>query len=442
MQILRILYGILGLVLVIVAVGIFFSNGPTASTGRLLLYGIPVLGVGLCGVWLTRAQFPRLLFVLINGLAAAIALFGVELFLQTAQTSSKKIGEFTPSLKTMVAELRNSGVRAFPHVCPSALTDTSLLGTDGKPLLPLAGLSDNLLVMLDGTKLVTRSSDKYGFNNPKDQWRGGQTRVMAVGDSFTFGADIQFGYSFIDLIRKEVGLLVNLGCGGNGPLSELAALSEYGPVLRPKTLVWSYFEGNDLTKDLQRELKSPILKRYLKAGFSQQLADRQSEIDASLKSFLDTVIEKNKLSTKLKTSRNPAVLREILLLTRLRGIMGLTCGFDRRRFQLACDFDDETINQFSRILELAVARAAEWDARLIFVYLPAAKRYSSWTANIDADGSRIAVLRVVDELGIDRIDMHEVFHQHTDPQTLFDGHYSKEGHAIVAEKILERLRYD
>ena len=440
MQVLRILFGMLGVVLVIVAAGIFFSNSPTASTGRLWLYGTPVLTCGFCALLLMRARFPLLLLALINGLAVATALAGVELYLLTTQTVPLRADNLTFSLKTMTNALRNSGVRAFPHVCPSMLTDESLLGVDGKPLLPLAGLSNNLLVMLDGGEMVTRYSDEHGFNNPKGQWSANNNLVMAVGDSFTFGADVPFGYSFIDLVRKQIGSVVNLGCGGNGPLSELAALTEYGPVLKPKTIIWAFFEGNDLTKDLKRELTSPILKRYLKTGYSQRLANRQVEIDTSLISFLDPLIKKDEQSDKRKFSHSAKGLGELLLLNRLRSKIGLTCGFDRRRFRLACDFSDDTIKQFARILELAAERVAKWDARLIFVYLPSAKRYSSWVANIDADAARTAVLSVVDGLEIDRIDMHAIFFQHSDPKTLFDGHYSEEGYALVAEKILERLQ--
>ena len=60
---------------------------------------------------------------------------------------------------------------------------------------------------------------------------------MAVRDSFTYGADVPFGYSFVDLVRTKVGTTVNLGRVGNGPLRELATLIEYGPLLRPKTVV-------------------------------------------------------------------------------------------------------------------------------------------------------------------------------------------------------------
>ena len=274
---------------------------------------------------------------------------------------------------TQAAELRNKGERAYPHVCPSMLTGTTLAGADGLPLLPLGGLSDNLLFTLDGSDVLMRRSDKYGFNNPTDHWGRAGVEVMAVGDSFTFGADVPFGRSFMDLLRNEVGPTVNFGCGGNGPLSELAALIEYGIILRPKTLIWAYFEDNDLTKDIRRELRSPILKKYLEAEFTQRLASRQSEINSTLELFVSNLLSKRTEPERTATLIN---LRDALLWTQLRTALGLTCGFDRRQFQLDCDFDDELLGRFSSILDVAAKRTAEWDGRLVFVYLPGSKRYS------------------------------------------------------------------
>lgn len=435
-RILRVFVGFVGLALTIVAVGIIFSNGLTVTTERAWLYGTPVLTAGLLGLSLSWARFSRLLFFLFNGFAVVAALFGVELYLSAFPISALSPTTATVSLQKKAAELRSAGERVYPHVCPSMLSGTALAGADGSSLLPLGGMSDNLLITLDETDLVTRRTDMYGFNNPKDQWHSDAVEVMAIGDSFTFGAGVPFERSFVDLLRKEVGLVVNLGCGGNGPLSELATLIEYGTILRPKMLIWAYFEGNDLTKDIQRELRSPVLKQYLSGKFDQQLASRQSEIDASLEVFLTSIMAKKKQTAK---TAPPVTLRDILLLTQLRTALGLSCGFARRRFQLACDFDDEQLGQLGNILGIAAKRAAEWDGRLVFVYLPGAKRYTSWIANIDADGSRSAVLRVVDKLAIDRVDMHEVFLRHADPRTLFDGHYNEEGYALVADAILARL---
>ena len=45
--------------------------------------------------------------------------------------------------------------------------------------------------------------------------------------------------------------MINLGKGGNGPILEYAALKEYGEPLRPRIVLWFYFE-NDLWRYLDQ----------------------------------------------------------------------------------------------------------------------------------------------------------------------------------------------
>jgi hypothetical protein len=80
----------------------------------------------------------------------------------------------------------------------------------------------------------------------------------------------------------------------------LATLKEYAESLRPKVVLWFYFEGNDL-KDLSNERRSPLLSRYLEPNeFSQRLSSRQDEIDRALGGYLDTVANKSELLAKLE----------------------------------------------------------------------------------------------------------------------------------------------
>ena len=55
---------------------------------------------------------------------------------------------------------------------------------------------------------------------------------------------------------------MSLASPGNGPLIELATLVEYAAPLEPRTVLWFYFEGNDL-KNLTDEIESETLNRYL-----------------------------------------------------------------------------------------------------------------------------------------------------------------------------------
>ena len=105
--------------------------------------------------------------------------------------------------------------------------------------------------------------------------------VGALGDSFTIGACVPSDKNFVALIREHYLDTLNLGMLGEGPLTMLAALKEYLPLLKPKVVLWFFFEENDFIELLQ-ESKTPLLTNYLEDDFKQDLFNRQADIDQVL----------------------------------------------------------------------------------------------------------------------------------------------------------------
>ena len=68
---------------------------------------------------------------------------------------------------------------------------------------------------------------------------------------------------------------------GTGPLHQLAILKEYVAPLKPKVVLWNFFEGNDL-QELVIENNNKILKKYLNNSFSQNLKEEQFYINQSI----------------------------------------------------------------------------------------------------------------------------------------------------------------
>src|SRR5207247_577135 len=91
--------------------------------------------------------------------------------------------------------------------------------------------------------------------------------------------------NFVALIRNRYPATLNLGETGNGPLTELATLKEYLPGLKPKIVLWCYFEGNDLA-DLKGEHANALLMSYLNGNYSQGLLREQANIDQALTIYL------------------------------------------------------------------------------------------------------------------------------------------------------------
>lgn len=326
--------------------------------------------------------------------------------------------------------LTANGDRAYPQLCPSSFVgDGRMIALDGVDVLPLGGISDNNVIHpVSGNGFSIGKTDRYGFNNPNDVWdvATGQG-IMFVGDSFTYGADLPFGESFVDMVRGDGFPVFNLGCGGNGPLANLAALREYGPLKLPRLVVWVHFEGNDLPKDFAQELGAPILRNYLGRGASalQDLAGKQPRVDREMMAFVDRVLAAAAIGKGGAPERGfMPNWRNLLTLTTLRTRLGLTVHFD-----------PSLVPEFDRVIGLANETVEGWGGRLIFAYLPSETRFLNRIANWHADGYRRIVQDVVEGHGIAFIDLAEAFGDVTRPRELFHGHLSPAGARLVADRL-------
>lgn len=333
----------------------------------------------------------------------------------------------------ILQELRKNGIEAYPIVYPSRLLPKGL-----KPDFYFLGNISKATTILcnESGKYVIYQSDKYGFNNPPDSWATDQPDVMMIGDSFVQGICVEPGEDMAGQLRELGWKVLNVGMGGNGPLFELATLNEYVKPMRPKNVFWVYYEDNDLI-DFQKEKGSTILLKYLKKDFSQNLINRQTEIDNILRDYIEKEIEKE------KDNHNHRAKNMIFNLLRLSHIQAMLI-----RFNKGADTDTILIPKpdplFQEILKEARDRVSVWGGNFYFVYLPQWQRY---VKHVDYDHlrHRQEVLNIVQNLGIPIIDLHqEVFVKHKDPLSLIPlrlyGHYNAEGYKLFAETIDRHLK--
>ena len=93
--------------------------------------------------------------------------------------------------------------------------------------------------------------DRNGFRNTQDR---DTADVAVIGDSFLeAGQDAELLPTLLE--RRHQVPVVNLGQSWYGPQQELIVLKRYAVPLRPKAVVWAFFEGNDL-QDVHRYNKS------------------------------------------------------------------------------------------------------------------------------------------------------------------------------------------
>jgi hypothetical protein len=379
--------------------------------------------------------------------------------------AAKKEGiSFDAREKTEVLEdLRASGVDAFPSVYPQAFLVnqeshliTSPPSISLKDFLPLAGIANKTtLVCNEGGQYLTYVSDEHGFHNPKGLWES-PADVVALGDSYTQGWCVPSESNFVALIRQRYPATVSLGIEGDGPLVMLATLREYAEVLKPRIVLWFYFEGNDLA-DLIRERRSPLLNRYLTEDFSQNLITRQAEIDRLVSAYVEamharenTAYVQEVWTTVTDTQKLSNGVRGIVRFSQLRGRLGLIQGIsndsdsprdsqqvDSKRAEIMSD----VVNSLEAILLEARNCVAGWGGDLYFVYLPSLNRFTPGPKPSDVD--RSLVLHAANRVGLPVIDVQEAFEAQPDPLALFPlrqaAHYNVQGHRLVAEEVLRAI---
>ena len=290
-------------------------------------------------------------------------------------------------------------------------------------------------------------SDRYGFNNLDNDWDRDNV-ILMIGDSFAHGAYLNFEENFTGNLRRlfKKGVL-SLAQPNNGPLLELATLKEYGKNLNTQTIIWMYYEGNDLIEFIE-EKKSKILIKYLSNNFSQNLIFKQKKIENSYGIYVSKKIEKYGLGNNtthreilsLRDFNNNAII-SIMKLQRLREFLfGL---FTEKIKNIS---HKNTTSHLREVLKEAKRISDEKNATFYFVYLPSSSRYlENYNDNLKKKNYyREEVLKIVKELNINLIDIYEeIFRDHKNPLSFFHfemhSHYNKNAVEDISFKIYNNI---
>jgi hypothetical protein len=310
-------------------------------------------------------------------------------------------------------------------------------------LLPIGGVSNSLTVLCNETgQFVTYQSDEHGFRNPRGIWSEDKLDIAVVGQSFPQGYCVPDGKGFVDLLRAEYPATLNLGVSGEGPFLQFGAIREFLPRYAPQAVVWVFQESIDVS-DLRQETKHSIPMRYLEDDmFTQDLADRQPEIDRMLAQFASAAETAERQTAR--ATRRTSLVRDSVNILKLRNVrtwLSITRATDDAR-------DVQFLTgarspQLSDVLRRAQREVNSWGGTLYFVYLPSWNRYKHHARSTESE--RVAVLQIANALGIPTIDVTPVFQTQNDPLSLFPfrrfGHYNEAGNKLVADAILNTLRH-
>ncbi len=307
------------------------------------------------------------------------------------------------------------------------------LNKSNSNFIPLSGKSNSKTIFCnENGYYAIYKSDRYGFNNPDEEWDKTEVEYLLVGDSFVHGACVNrpndISSKLRNLSNKSV---ISLGYGSNGPILEYASLREFFPD-RVKNVLWFYYEGNDV-KNLSDELRNIFLRKYINnINFSQNLKKKQKLVDNLSDKIIN--LEKKEAAKKAKLSSDLKYkIYSYLKLNQLRSNLNILLPSKRR---------PPTQNiikpEFKEILKLAKELTEKKGSNFYFIYLPTYKRYKKIDNN---DVNYNKVKSVMSELNIPFIDIHKVFDKEKNPIKLFPfemyGHYTVEGNEKIAQEVFE-----
>lgn len=107
-------------------------------------------------------------------------------------------------------------------------------------------------------EIEVRYDEKGHRNSP--HLRGAD--IAVIGDSYieaAMTADAELHTTLLSALQGKT--VANLGLSGYGPQQELAVLKRFALPLNPKTIIWAFFEGNDIANALEYERLAPTLSR-------------------------------------------------------------------------------------------------------------------------------------------------------------------------------------
>lgn len=394
-------------------------------------YIVPVALISAL-LWLAYSTPTARLSASLLLITVGVMLLGSELLMHAffAIQATNRIPVSGPTVAEALQSLRSQGADAFPTVPGNVLVDedATLFVADAilHPITPAPGGAKVVLCNETGT-LVTYDADRFGFNNPDTVWDREQTDVALIGDSYIHGVCVPGPEQPGALIARQHSTL-NVGAAGFGPLLQLAVLREFIAPMRPKTVVWVYYEGND-RYDLNREVERSWLTAYLNdPAHTQSIMQRDHAYEYRV--WINDLIEVTSETTAPPAALIPS-LSELVSLSSWRHITGFGIIFPSRQ---------SAIEPLPDVLEAGHMTASTWGANLVFVYVPAFERYRV----VIGEGvpGRSEVLSAAKAAGYKTIDLSGIFEETRRAKEMWNtsrAHLSAEGYRLMTNKILEAI---
>jgi hypothetical protein len=353
-----------------------------------------------------------------------------------ARAAGKNVSyDLRTALQVLDSELSEGRSLSVPLYPNDYLDGSILYEENGEPAILFGNASNTRMIYCNELGFYRISEgDEYGFPNPAGVITKPPLELLIVGDSFAESACIRQGETFPDLLRTKHPKTVTIGQSTNGPLSNYALMREFVPHLKPKTIVWVHFEGNDIV-DLEREQVARQLTRYLDDTYEPRVVRNWKKLQPTLTRLAREKIQfyrtkKQMASTWERYKIEHPTLAETLSLVSIRSRLGMIPRLESK-------WMDTTL--FREILVKADKLAKAHHGSLLFVFIPSWEFFKFGRP----DYSRAGVMEVVRELKLPLIDLTPVFGAVKDPLANYPfgqrGHLNPDSSKLVAAEIEKAL---
>tara|TARA_Y100001958_G_C21055732_1_gene420301 strand:- start:219 stop:869 length:651 start_codon:yes stop_codon:yes gene_type:complete len=213
--------------------------------------------------------------------------------------------------------------------------------------------------------------------------------------------------------------------------------------LKPKNIIYLYFEGNDLD-ELNFEKSNPILMKYLDDKFNQNYLERYSEIKLFLsnveKETEKMIFEKSKNFVQETKKSNlkiiQAHLKDILEINNLKNIFKYKI--------LNKQHDNYDLELLYKIVERMDRDVKKWNGNYYFVYVPTWSRYFTKYTKYDAKiDLKDEIIKNLNLKNINTLDLTNFFDNSDSIKQYYPlgylGHYNSKGYNKIADIIKKRL---
>ena len=280
----------------------------------------------------------------------------------------------------------------------------------------------------------------------------GVFRILLIGDSFTVGANVQeaeaYGQVLERLLNQPGGRkieVVNTGVGGWNPFQYAQFLEHYGPQYEPDLILVGLFVGNDIYLDqfsVDRTLTAVMGRRVSRPAAAKPGIGLRVWVYEHSHLYRALMSSKPEDQTYIRPEGDCAAFTDLYIAIQKERVSAHLAAPSPEALAVM----DKSIAEIGKMQTLA----AQMGASLVVAIIPDENQLSAALqarvippaelANYDFEMPQRYLRERFAEMGINTLDLLDVFR--SDPRCLYmnDTHWVPAGHMLVAEQIQNYLR--